>query len=214
MLPIYAALTFLTMDQALRALSKVSKEPVTREDLLSLCVDGQCKLYVEMDGVWGITQFTGHPGEVQEKVFDAGTQLVQNVRAVRRARPGMPFTIRVKGAVFLDDDSFVDQVLEWEAKVDIDAVELHFRSGDISNLAESLASMAQPIKKLGGKERESYNAVVAALALVAGLDLNTPYAAHTVLAKAGENKVDVPSANTIKKIFDEAASLLPESEST
>ena len=49
MLPIHAALTFLTMDQALRALSKVSKEPATREDLLSLCVDGQCKLYVEMD---------------------------------------------------------------------------------------------------------------------------------------------------------------------
>ena len=212
MLPIHAALTFLTMDQALRALSKVSKESATREDLLSLCVDGQCKLYVDMDGISGITQLTGQPGEAQEKVFDAGTQLVQNVRAVRRARPGVPFTIQIQGSVFLDDDSFDDVVRAWEAKIDINAVELQFRSGDISNLAESLASMARPVKKLGGKERESYNAVVAALALAFGLDLKTPYAAHTVLAKAGENKIDVPSPNTVKKIFDEAALLLPESE--
>ncbi len=213
MLPIYAALTFLTMDQALKALSGVSKVPASREDLLSLCDDGHCKLYVDMDGISGITQLTGEPEEAQEKVSDAGTQLVQNVRAVRKARPGVPFLIQIVGSVFLDDDSFDDVVRAWEAKIDIEAVELKFRSGDISNLAESLASMARPIKKLGGKERESYNAVVAALTLVAGLDLKTPYAAHTVLAKAGEHIIDVPSPNTVKKIFDEAALLLPESES-
>lgn len=93
-------------------------------------------------------------------------------------------------------------------------MELLFRSGDIANLAESLASMARPIKKLGGKERESYNAVVVALTLAAGLDLKTPYAAHTVLAKAGENIIAVPTANTVKKIFEEAALLLPESENS
>ena len=213
MLAIHKALTFLTMDQALRALSAGSKEQATRDDLLSLCVEGQCKLYVAMDGIGGTTQLLGLPDEMEEKAFYAGTQEVQNVRAVRAARLGELITIQMRGPVFLGDDSLDDVVREWQAKTHIEAVELLFRSGDISNLATALASMAKPIKELGTKERESFAAVVGALALVAGIDLSAPYAAHTVLAKAGENKIDVPSPNTIKKIFEEAALLFPEAES-
>ena len=213
MLPIHAALTFLTMDQALNALSGVSKQPATQEDLLSLCEDGQCKLYVSIGGVHGFTQRTGELEEVREKVFCAGLQQVHSVRAVRRARLGSQVTVQVAGPVFLEGDSFEDVIRVWECEIDIGAVELLFRSADISNLVESLAVMARPVKTLGTRERDSWSAVVAGLALAAGIDMKHADSAATTIIHAGAGKVPMPSPNTIVKIIKQAALLLRDDDS-
>lgn len=208
--PIHAALTFLTMGQALKALSGVLKEPVDQDDLLTLCEDDQCKLYVEVGGVYGLTQFTGEPEEVREKVFCAGRQRVRSVQAVRRARPGSPVKIDVSGPVFLEDDSFIDVQRAWECEVDVGEVELLFRSADISSLVESLTVMARPVKPLGTRERESWSAVVAGLALAAGIDMKRADAAATTIIHAGSGKVPMPAPNTVAKIIKQAALLLPD----
>lgn len=208
--PIHAALTFLTTGQALKALSGVLKQPVDQDDLLTLCEDGQCKLYVEIGGVYGLTQLTGEPEEVREKVFCAGRQRVHSIHAVRRATRGSPVTIDVSGPVFLDDDSYVDVERMWECEVDIGDVELLFRSADISNLVESLTIMARPLKPLGTRERESWSAVVAGLALALGIDMKHADAAATTIIHAGAGKVPMPAPNTVAKIIKQAALLLPD----
>ena len=208
--PIHTALTFLTMGQALKALSGVSKQTVDQEDLLSLCEDDRCKLYASIGSACGITEFTGEADEVREKVFCAGRQRVHSVQTVRRARPGFPVSICVSGPVFLEGDSLEDVIRVWECEVDIGEVELLFRSADISNLAESLTVPAQPAKVLGPRERDSWSAVVAGLALAAGIDMKHADAAATTIIHAGAGKVPMPAPNTVAKIIKQAALLLPD----
>jgi len=207
---IYTALTFLTMSQALKALSGALKQPVDPDDLLRLCEDDQCALYVSIGGRYGLTALTGEPDQIREKVYCAGRQRVHSVEAVRRARPGSPVSIHIAGPVFLDDESFEDVVRAWECQVDVGTIELLFRSADILNLIESLTSQDRAVKPIGTRERESWSAVVAGLALAAGIDMKHADAAATTIIHAGAGRISMPSTNTVAKIIKQAAALLPD----
>lgn len=207
---IYTALSFLTMSQALKALSGALKHPVESDDLPRLCEDGQCTLYASIGGLYGLTQLTGEPEQIREEVYCAGRQRVHSVEEVRRARPGSPVNIQVAGPVFLSDDSYEEVARVWECQVDIGTVELLFRSADISNLVESLSSQDRAIKPIGTRERESWSAVVAALALEARIDMRRADAAAATIIHAGTGRISMPSPNTVAKIIKQAASLLPD----
>lgn len=212
MRPDHAHLSFLTVNQALENLRAMTKQPMTEEDLLTQCEQGLCSAYVRLNGVRGLTQVSGEPGDESESVCVAGVQQVLNVQRIRLARNGVPVSLRLAGPVFREADESFDEVTRvWDAMVDLEAGELAFKPADVAALADTINAVIPEVYGLDTKEKASASAIIAVLVHMSGLDVTKPYAAYESMKTAAPlARVAMPSQGTIKKFFDLAAgSIVP-----
>lgn len=208
MRPDHAHLSFLTINQALENLRVMTKQPMTEEDLLTQCEQGHCAAYIRFNGLRGLTQVSGEPGDEPELVDVAGPQKVLNVHRIRSALPGTQVSLTLAGPVFLAaDDGFDEVVRVWEALVDPKSGDLGFKPSDIHALSDIISGASPKNYDLDSRERASVNAIIAVLAHMSGLDITKPYAAATtILAAAPVARVVMPTAGTIRKFLNLAAS--------
>lgn len=207
MRPDHAHLSFLTATQTVENLRTMTKQPMTLEDVLTQCEEGNCTAYIRFAGLRGQTSVSGEPGDVPEVVDEAGVQKVLNIESIRTARPGAPISLTMAGPVFRDDDTFEVVTRVWEATVNPPSGDLCFRPSDVLALSDLINGVNPKKSELGAKQKKTAGVLIAVLARMPPIDISAPYAAaETILAAGAAMGLEMPAPNTIVTFLKLAAS--------
>ena len=166
------------------------------------CSNGNCTVYIRLEGGRGLTQVSGESDDLPEVVYGAGPQKVFSVHAVRRASPGVPVTITMAGHVFQDDDSFNEVIRVWDAEVDIGSAELLFKPLDVSALTDKVLGTPPKSHNLDSRQKASAGAIIAALASMPPIDITQPWGVAEAIIQAGVDiGVEMPQDATVAKFL-------------
>lgn len=189
-------LQWLSIDQALENLRSMTKEPITEDDLISLCEEDACAVYINAGGVKGGAQVASIE-EVSKSVYGAGYQRILNGGALRGLGSATTVSLRMVGPVFSDDaDDYEERACVWEALVARESLTLRFKTSDIQMLANRINGSSGEGAKLDVRQQRSAGKVIAVLAKMAGIDLAQPYAVIEAMRQAaGEQGLVLPESD-------------------
>ncbi|HEN8710326.1 MAG: hypothetical protein ACN6QI_14010 [Pseudomonas sp.] len=192
-------LQWLSIDQALGNLCNITREPISEEDLLSLCEEGRCSAYYPAGGIRGKTQVASLE-EKPEEVFGAGYQKILNASDLRGALGTDSIQFRFVGPVFsTDPDDFEESICLWEAVVADSRRKIRFKTTDIQALADTIMGPSRN-EVLDVREKRSLLALIAVLAQMDSIDITEPYkAAGIIEMSASRLGLWVPGEDTIVK---------------
>lgn len=200
-------LQWLSISQALENLRSMTKLPTSDEDLISLCEEDLCAVYINVGGLKGNEQVASIE-EVPQSVFGAGHQRVLNSGTLRGLSSTAPTLLRMVGPVFTDcANDFDERNCVWEASVVVGSRDLRFKSSDIQALATNIIGRPGQSVEPEAREKRSLVALIAVLAEMSAVDISAPYKAAAVIQKAAATEGKwVPGEDTIVKYLKLAAS--------
>ncbi|WP_342650476.1 hypothetical protein [Pseudomonas sp. REB1044] len=177
--------------------------PMDTDDLLLQCENGNCSLYIRLPSASGLTQVSGEPDDLPERVYQAGPQKVLSIFAIRKARPGIPTMISMAGPVFRDDDSFNEVTRVWEALIDVGSAELMIKPADVTALLGRLLRVPSDNDVLDDREKASAGAIIAALATMSPTNITKPWSVADAIIQAGAaNGIAMPGRTTVVKFLE------------
>jgi hypothetical protein len=172
----HALLQWLTLDQAIENLQETTKLPMTAQDLIRLCEEGQCAAFIRSPSSGGKCDdaLQDDAGEWTFEVFGAGYQHVLNPECLLPPHKSKAVLVHLNGPVRTEPktDSPPVENIGWEALIDLTSQSFFFRTLDISQLAVQINGADD----LDPRERKSINQLIETLAEMAGLDLMHPAA--------------------------------------
>lgn len=192
-------LQWLSIDQALGNLCNITGEPISEEDLFSLCEEGKCSAYYQAGGIRGNTQVASLEEKPQE-VFGAGYQKILNASDLRGALGTGAVQLSLVGPVFsTDPDDYEESRCVWDAVVADSRRKIRFKTTDIQALADTITGPSRN-EALDVRERRSLLALIAVLAQMDSIDLTEPYKAAGII-ETGASRLGlwVPGEDTIVK---------------
>ncbi|MND88426.1 hypothetical protein D3C76_521700 [compost metagenome] len=192
-------LKWLSIDQALDNLCRMTREPISVEDLISLCDEGNCGAYYKAEGVKGQTEVVSLE-ETPQEVYGAGFQRILNVGVLKGALEAGSVLLRMAGPVFSNrDDDYEESPRSWEAVVADSRRKVCFKTTDIQALADTITGSSRS-EVLDVREKRSLLALIAVLAQMDSIDITEPYKAAGVIA-TGASRLGlwVPGEDTIVK---------------
>jgi hypothetical protein len=187
----------------------MTREPISVEDLISLCEEGNCGVYYKAEGVKGKTEVVSLE-ETPQEVYGAGYQRILNVGVLRGALEAGSVLLRMAGPVFSNrDDDYEEFPRSWEAAVADSRLKVCFKTADVRALAVAIEGGSNK-EVLDGRERKSVAALIAVLAQLGPINISAPHKAAVVIAEgAARLGLWVPGEDTIVKFLKLAASAKP-----
>ncbi|MND36082.1 hypothetical protein D3C76_377140 [compost metagenome] len=177
-------LQWLSIDQALENLRSMTRQPIAEEDLISLCEEGVCAVYIDARGLKGGAQVASIE-EVPQSVYGAGKQRILNSGVLRGLGSTASLRLTMVGPVLSDDlDDYQERERVWETLVARESLILRFKTSEIHDLVAKITGSSGKGMKLDPREKKSVGLVIAVLAKMADIDLSHPYAMVEALREA------------------------------
>lgn len=196
-------LQWLSVDQALESLRSLTNEPISEEDLVSLCEEGNCSAFIRIGMSEGkaIEALAYQESEWTYQVFGSGYQQLSSPRALWANRKTKSMPAQLCGNVRTAPDLELGEVdaVTWETFVAAHDQSLYFKRSEIVRLAELIVGNDD----LDPRERVSVARLIAILADMDKLDITTTNKASKVLiAHAAHAGLVAPNKDTIAKFLD------------